>query len=107
MFCALAAFTNQFDVTAGIRTDKDKPLITTLSFSEGLNAADIQAESSREDRLVRLNAKGLSVTVALSRLLLLIEYLLSEHRLVFVSSLPPFLFLKYHLYSIVQLLEMA
>ena len=78
VFSALAAFTKDFDITNGLSPDPDQ------AESERLIAALVDTESTveairyREDRLPLLNARGVSMVMALSRLLLLAQYLVGE-----------------------------
>ena len=78
VFSALAAFTKDFDITNGLSPDPDQ------AESDRLIAALVDTESAveairyREDRLPLLNARGVSMVMALSRLLLLAQYLVGE-----------------------------
>jgi hypothetical protein len=76
VFAALAAFTNDFDVTSGIASDKNDQLLTRLKLSAGFGQSTIDAEKYRMKRLPRLNARGISITIAASRLVLLAQYLI-------------------------------
>ena len=76
VFCALAAFTSEFNVTAGLRADKDEAEMESLRTLDGFTADDISATSFRETILPNLNGKGISAVLAVSRFLLLIQYLL-------------------------------
>ena len=78
VFCALAAFTKDFDITNGLVNNdaEQQELDEELSFIVGVQ--DSNAIKYREDRLPLLNAKSLSLVMAISRLLLLIQYLVGE-----------------------------
>jgi len=73
LFSALAAFTRDFDITAGFMGDDDQGLNQLLS-ELGDDENTFKAIQFREDRLPRLNARGVAMTMALSRLLLLVQY---------------------------------
>jgi hypothetical protein len=80
IFSALAAFTRIFDITASLLQDEDQP--------EGLRADMLQlgndennlaATQFRDDRVLRLNVRGVAMTMALSPLLLLVQYAVGEN----------------------------
>ncbi|KIM88201.1 hypothetical protein PILCRDRAFT_250405 [Piloderma croceum F 1598] len=74
IFSALAAFTRDFDITSGIARD-DTALVDAISTQAGLEDQNgLVASNFRNNRLPLLNARGLSITMALSRLLLLLQY---------------------------------
>ncbi|KAI5116985.1 hypothetical protein M0805_001594 [Coniferiporia weirii] len=78
IFCALAAFTNNFDVTNGISNNtKQQDLITALQLEDFSSQQDIATANFRNNRLPTLNARGISLTMAFSRLVLLIQYALT------------------------------
>jgi hypothetical protein len=76
VFSALAAFTKDFDVTSGLWEDPDETLVDQLLSQAG---NQLVALDFRQDRLPRLNAKGLSMVMALSRLLLLLQYVIGVY----------------------------
>jgi hypothetical protein len=80
IFSALAAFTRDFDITAGLwpNLDQTQALQGQLLLQAGLEADDLRALDFREARLPKLNARGVSMTMALSRLLLLLQYCIGE-----------------------------
>jgi hypothetical protein len=87
VFSALAAFTKDFDITNGLVPDHEQ------DETERLIAALVDSRSTaairfRQDRLPLLNARGLSIVMALSRLLLLAQYLVGE-RPYFTACLGP------------------
>jgi hypothetical protein len=75
VFAWLAAFTNGFDISNGLRRDKDEALVESL-MEENLyfNKADIAASRFRNDRLPMLNAGGISIAMGCSRLVLMAQY---------------------------------
>lgn len=79
VFCALAAFTNNFDITNGIANDNvmQKKLIQ-LQLADFDTSQDIAAANYRGNRLPTLNARGISIVMALSRVVLLLQYLMSK-----------------------------
>jgi hypothetical protein len=80
IFSALAAFTRNFDITACLLpvNEDEIALRTQLLTQLGLTSDDLEAIQFREDRLPRLNARGVSMTMAISRLLLLVQYCIGE-----------------------------
>ena len=76
VFAALSAFTNKFDITDGIRLDRDQERILELQSANQMSTADLNAEAYRNQRMPTLNARGISMVVALSRLLLFVQYCL-------------------------------
>ncbi|KAI5116979.1 hypothetical protein M0805_001590 [Coniferiporia weirii] len=75
IFCALAAFTNNFDVTNGIANNtKQQDLLTQLQLEDFSTQQDIAAGNFRNNRLPTLNARGISLTMGFSRLVLLVQY---------------------------------
>jgi hypothetical protein len=80
IFSALAAFTRDFDITACLWPDQDQTqaLQNQLLIQAGLNEDDLRALDFREARLPKLNARGVSMTMALSRLLLLFQYCIGK-----------------------------
>jgi hypothetical protein len=75
VFSALAAFTRDFDITNGIAANPDAALADTLFTQAGTEDQDgLVASHFRSDRLPLLNARGLSMTMAYSRVLLLLQY---------------------------------
>ncbi|KAI5116748.1 hypothetical protein M0805_001606, partial [Coniferiporia weirii] len=78
IFCALAAFTNNFDVTNGISNDtKQQDLLTRFELEDFSSQQDIATGNFRNNRLPTLNARGISLTMAFSRLVLLVQYALT------------------------------
>lgn len=80
VFSALAAFTHDFDITAGLLQDNDKALQDQLLLELGNDETTLQAIQFRDSRLPRLNARGVAMTMALSRLLLLVQYIVVFYR---------------------------
>jgi low temperature requirement protein LtrA len=75
IFSALAAFTRDFDITVGLITNHDEALTDQL-LAQLKNRNQIAAFDLRGERLPRLNAKGLSMVMAVSRLVLLLQYVI-------------------------------
>ena len=75
VFGALAAFTNDFDVFNGIQGNGDQGLLNELQRDEFASGANIAAGNERQQRLPILNSRGICIVMALSRLLLLAQYL--------------------------------
>jgi hypothetical protein len=76
IFSALATFTKDFDITSGLWEDPNETLTDQLLSQAG---NQLVALDYRQDRLPRLNAKGLSTVMALSRLLLLLQYVIGVY----------------------------
>ena len=72
----MAAFTRDFDITGGIVKHSDSALADQLFTQAGSDQNGLAASHFRDNRLPLLNARGLSMTMALSRLLLLLQYIL-------------------------------
>jgi hypothetical protein len=81
VFSALAAFTKDFDITNGLsdNTADDKKL-ADLQAQLGNDLSQLAATQFREQRLPQLNAMGVSLVMAISRLLLLLQYSVSEYK---------------------------
>jgi len=75
VFSALAAFTRDFDITNGIAVNSDAALTNALFTQAGTEDQNgLVASRFRSVRLPLLNARGLSMTMAYSRVLLLLQY---------------------------------
>lgn len=91
VFCALAAFTNNFDVTNGISNNvKEQDQMQQLQLEDFYSQQDIAVSNYRNGRLPTLNARGISITMALSRTILLAQYLLSAYTINPSSSSPAY-----------------
>lgn len=79
VFCALAAFTKDFDIGYQLSSSAsvEKQNVANIQSNDGLSEEEINAAQFREDRLPLLNAKGISLVMMFSRVLLLLQYLLS------------------------------
>lgn len=100
MFSALAAFTEDFDITNGLsrNPDPDKVLADQLFGQTGSDQSGLAAFNFRKDtRLPRLNARGVAMTMAISRLFLLVQYSLGV--LIFPATRYRALMLHYSLLS--------
>jgi hypothetical protein len=80
VFCALAAFTKDFDITNGLVNNnaEQQELEKVLVLSFTASVEDSNALKYRQDRLPLLNSQCLSFVMASSRLLLLIQYIVGE-----------------------------
>ncbi|KZS89234.1 hypothetical protein SISNIDRAFT_458965 [Sistotremastrum niveocremeum HHB9708] len=76
LFGALAAFTNNFDITTGLTPAFNPELFDSVAALGTTDGATIQAQMYRDALIPILNAKGISVCMALSRVVLLLQYLL-------------------------------
>ena len=76
MFSALAAFTHDFNITTKISQNADAALMDELLAQAGSNQNGLAASRFRANLLPLLNARGLSMAMALSRLLLLLQYVI-------------------------------
>ena len=80
VFCALAAFTSSFDLTNGILSNPDEATIFALESTHDDPDEDPFAETQRANYLAKVNGRGLSVMFAISRLLLLGQYVSGAFR---------------------------
>ena len=78
IFCALAAFTKDFDIGYDLMKDQEEEIVLTMQKYQNYSKAEIGAAQYRLDRLPILNAKGVSLVLMLSRILLLLQYTLGE-----------------------------
>ena len=78
VFCALAAFTKDFDIGYKIIVNKDESAAVQTQLQDGLTNEEVNASQYREDHLPLMNARGISTVMVFSRLLLLSQYLISE-----------------------------
>lgn len=74
VFSALAAFTKDFDVTNGLANDSDNSVADLLFSQLGNSKKTLAASNFRNERLPRLNARGASFVMGVSRLVLLVQY---------------------------------
>ncbi|THU93354.1 hypothetical protein K435DRAFT_861585 [Dendrothele bispora CBS 962.96] len=79
VFCGLAAFTRDFNITNGILDDSQKEneadILERQSYQDDRIAIPLlKAGKYRHNLLPKLNFRGISIVMALSRLLLLIQY---------------------------------
>ncbi|KAH8078062.1 hypothetical protein BXZ70DRAFT_690236 [Cristinia sonorae] len=76
VFCAFAAFTSGFNIENGIADDSaDQRILDGLRLDQGWDNSTIIAQAAREDRIPVLNERGISMVMATSRLLVLVQYL--------------------------------
>ncbi|TCD69517.1 hypothetical protein EIP91_007447 [Steccherinum ochraceum] len=75
IFCAFAAFTNGFDITAGIIDDTgDEATLMSLRLTQGWPVLAASAQASREARIPIFSVRGIAMTMAFSRVLLFFQY---------------------------------
>lgn len=79
LFGFLAAFSNGFDITTGLtsRAAQEQEVQEFVQLEEqvlGAGFRDVNAFLCRSDHLPAINARGISLSIALSKLLLFIEY---------------------------------
>ena len=76
IFCSLAAFAGGFDISQGLVSDsEDETLEAVFSGgSMGQISGSLVTENARSDFLSRVNSTGISTVMALSRIVLLIQY---------------------------------
>ncbi|KZP30448.1 hypothetical protein FIBSPDRAFT_108590 [Athelia psychrophila] len=75
VFSAMAAFADQFDITNGIANNPDQAQAESLLSAAGYNKNELDAQNFRNTRIPLLNARGISMAMALSRIVLLVQYL--------------------------------
>ena len=78
IFCALAAFTKDFDIGYGLAVDQEQEVVLATQQFQNYSKAEIDATQFRLNRLPLLNAKGIFLVLMLSRLVLLLQYVLGE-----------------------------
>lgn len=79
IFCALAAFTKDFDIgyLLSPSATAEQQVVEEIQSIGGFSEEQISAAQFREDRLPTLNARGISLVMMFSRVLLLVQYLLT------------------------------
>lgn len=81
VFASLAAFTANFDITAGLSTSKDPDMVRADQIMVQLQANTLEgigAQKFESDRLPTLSFSGIAMTMALSRIFLMIQYLIGK-----------------------------
>ncbi|TCD65036.1 hypothetical protein EIP91_003315 [Steccherinum ochraceum] len=83
VFMAFTAFTNNFDVADGITQPgiSNDDALDGLRQQAGWFPLAIKAQDSLEGRISGRNMRGISMTMALSRVMLLVEYMCSIRRI--------------------------
>jgi hypothetical protein len=83
VFGALAAFTQNFDITAGLTvndTDPDQSRAGRIQIAMGAASAEgIMAQLFQQARLPGLNFRGIAMTMAWSRVLLMTQYIIGKY----------------------------
>ena len=74
VFCALAAFTNNFNIFSGLRDDTIDQGLDLKFQADEADEATINQVRRIKLRLPTLNARGVSIIMAFSRLVLLAQY---------------------------------
>jgi hypothetical protein len=75
----MATFTSNFNVFAGLVDEDNGNPLPPVNFEIGSESfSTIFASKLRQQRLPIINARGIAITMALSRLLLLVQYVVGE-----------------------------
>ena len=78
VFCALSAFTKDFDIGYKIIVNKDKLAVARTQLQDGFTQEEVSAFQYREEHLPLMNARGISMVMVFSRLVLLSQYLIGQ-----------------------------
>ena len=74
-FCALAAFAGGFDISKGlIPEDSDSSSAAFESGTQELISGSVSIQNSRSEFLALVNSTGISVVLAFSRFVILVQY---------------------------------
>ena len=66
-------------MTNGIANDvQEQNILTQLKFQDAFSQQDIEVQNYRNNRIPTLNARGISMTIALSRVVLLAQYVIGK-----------------------------
>ena len=86
-FCAFAAFTNNFNIFSGLRQDTIDEGFNLKFQEEDDPSGEINELLRISTRLPTLNARGVSIIMAFSRLVLLVQYAngMLDSRFVYLS----------------------
>ena len=57
---------------------QEQNILTQLKFQDFLSQIDIEVQNYRNDRIPTLNARGISMTIALSGVVLLAQYVIGK-----------------------------
>ena len=79
VFCSLAAFTGSFSITMGIQRNNNPVQQYQFPMNDGFNQANVANTNVRNKRLLNMDSRGISMTMSLSRLLLLMQYAVSAY----------------------------
>jgi hypothetical protein len=88
VFGALAAFTRDFDITARLTTGNDPDQDRADQIQIGLGMASMEgigAQHQQKDRLPDLNFRGIAMTMAWSRVLLMTQYIIGKYTTSFLT----------------------
>lgn len=75
---SFTAFTSNFDVEDGIAQESTDSTLDDLRLSQGWTPLAVLAQHVRDMRIPVRSIRGISMTMALSRIMILIEYLCGE-----------------------------
>ena len=78
VFMSFTIFTSNFAVEDGIVNDNTDDILAALRELQGWTALAIMAERIQSLRIPVQSMRGISMTMAMSRLMILIEYLCGE-----------------------------
>jgi hypothetical protein len=81
VFAALATFTSSFDITSGLSNadDPDQDRANQIQIELGAATPEgIQAQQYQQSRLPRLNFRGIAMTMAISRCILMLQYIIGK-----------------------------
>ncbi|THU93357.1 hypothetical protein K435DRAFT_861588 [Dendrothele bispora CBS 962.96] len=93
IFCGLAAFTHEFNITSGVVDDtqeeNEADALEREAFQDDqFTLPFLEGQKYRDNLLPKLNFKGVSIVMALSRLLLLIQYSVAYYHARQVKDIP-------------------
>ena len=96
IFGTMATFTSNFSIFSGILPDDSQTPVNPVQFQlSNVTFNDVFATGLRQEHLPVLNARGISLVMAFSRLLLLSQYLLGLS----LQPTHPFIVLTGSIYS--------
>ncbi|TCD65037.1 hypothetical protein EIP91_003316 [Steccherinum ochraceum] len=83
IFMSFTAFTSNFDVEDGIAMESTDDTLDGLRHAQGWTPFAVLAQHVRDMRIPVRSMRGISMTMALSRVMILIEYLCAIRRLLY------------------------
>ena len=78
IFCALAAYTASFDISNGIAQNNSNGQPVIFPMQEGFEQANVSAANLQSNRLALMNARGISLVMGVSRIPLILQYVVSK-----------------------------